>query len=372
MKIDSIAGSDHPQVRHGRVGVLLLNLGTPDAPTAAAVRPYLRQFLTDRRVIELPALLWYPILFLFVLTFRPRKTARAYKRIWKDGEDSPLRAITKRQAEKLQDALGDDVVVEFGMRYGNPSTESAMQKLRDAGCSKIVALALYPQYSGSTTASSYDEVFRVLQRMRWQPAIRTVMSYHDDSVYIDALVKSVREHLSGLEWTPEKIVLSFHGVPKRYFLAGDPYHCHCLKTARLVSEQIEDIDVEATFQSRFGPEEWLQPYTEPRLEELAHAGTKKIAVATPGFSADCIETLDEIAIEAKEAYEEAGGEHFTFIPCLNDSEGGMATILSVVRNELKGWVDDDTVAPLQVVPSLAAAAENDVEPAATKQTASGG
>ncbi|MEL6543146.1 MAG: ferrochelatase, partial [Myxococcota bacterium] len=236
--MNSAANPDHPKIRHGRVGVLLLNLGTPDAPTAKAVRPYLKQFLTDRRVIELPRILWYPILFLFVLTFRPRKTARAYKRIWNDGEDSPLRAITKSQAEKLQETLGDDAVVEFGMRYGNPSTERALQRLKDAGCTRILAFALYPQYSASTTASSYDEVFRVLQRMRWQPAIRTVMAYHDDPTYIDALARSVRSHLDGLDWVPEKVLLSFHGIPRRYFLNGDPYHCHCQKTARLVQEAL--------------------------------------------------------------------------------------------------------------------------------------
>ncbi len=369
--MNSAASPDHPKIRHGRVGVLLLNLGTPDAPTAKAVRPYLKQFLTDRRVIELPRILWYPILFLFVLTFRPRKTAAAYRRIWKDGEDSPLRAITKRQAEKLQATLGDDVVVEYGMRYGNPSTEAALTKLKDSGCTKILALALYPQYSASTTASSYDEVFRVLQRMRWQPAIRTVMSYHDNPVYIGALADSVREQLSGLDWIPEKVLLSFHGIPKRYHLAGDPYHCHCQKTARLVRESLGgDIEIEATFQSRFGPEEWLQPYTEPRLVELAEGGVKRVAVATPGFSADCIETLDEIAVEAMEAYEEAGGDHFSFIPCLNDSPGGMATILSVVRNELKGWVDAENRSPLRVVPELQATPENDTD--IEKHSASGG
>ncbi|MEO1483079.1 MAG: ferrochelatase [Myxococcota bacterium] len=361
------AGTDHPKIRHGRVGVLLLNLGTPDQPTAKAVRPYLKQFLTDRRVIELPRILWYPILFLFVLTFRPRKTARAYKRIWKDGEDSPLRAITKRQAEKLQQILGESAVVEFGMRYGNPSTESALERLREAGCTKILAFALYPHYSASTTASSYDEVFRVLQRMRWQPAIRTVMSYHDDPVYIGALSDSIRTHLDDLDWQPEKVVLSFHGIPKRYFMAGDPYHCHCQKTSRLVQEQLGDgVEIQCTFQSRFGPEEWLQPYTEPFLVEQAEAGMRRVAVATPGFSADCIETLDEIAIEAKHAWDEAGGEQFSFIPCLNDSAGGMATIESVVRNELKGWVDAETASPLRAVPK----AVDDEVP--EKHSASGG
>lgn len=364
--------TEHPPIAHGRVGVLLLNLGTPDAPTAQAVRPYLRQFLTDRRVIELPRLLWYPILFLFVLTFRPRKTARAYRRIWKEGGDSPLRSITRAQAEALQTMLGSEVVVEFGMRYGNPSTASALERLRKQGCTKILALALYPQYSASTTASSYDEVFRVLQRMRWQPAIRTVMSYHDHPRYIEALAQSVRAHLDGLDWEPERVLLSYHGIPKRYFMSGDPYHCHCHKTSRLVSEKLGDeVNVELTFQSRFGPEEWLQPYTEPRLVELAQSGVRRVAVATPGFAADCIETLDEIAIEARHAFEEAGGQHFSFIPCLNDSVDGMETIAAVVGTELRGWVDAEHRAPLRMVSDQQSAA-NESEVDAAQHSASGG
>lgn len=333
------APESHPSVAHGRVGVLLLNLGTPDAPTPGAVRRYLRPFLSDRRVIDLPRWLWLPILYLFILTFRPRRTARAYRRIWKAGEDSPLRAITQRQAERLQNLLGDTVVVEFGMRYGNPSTESALQRLQTMGCTKILTLALYPQYSASTTASSYDEVFRVLQRMRWQPAIRTVMSYHDHREYIEALSQSIRDHLGTLSFEPEKVILSFHGIPKRYFMSGDPYHCHCQKTARLVQENLgPNIEVVCTFQSRFGPEEWLQPYTEPYLVDAAEKGMRRVVVATPGFAADCIETLDEIAIEARDAWIQAGGQEFSFVPCLNDSPGGVATIASVVRHELMGWV----------------------------------
>lgn len=333
----------HPPVRTGRVGVLLVNLGTPDGVDTPSVRRYLREFLMDPRVIELPRPVWLPILFGAVLTTRPKKSAANYAKIWDRARDeSPLRTITRAQAEKLAQALSDEsrVSVEWGMRYGNPSIASAVKALKDKGCDRILSVPLYPQYSATTTATANDQLFRALMRMRDAPAVRTLPPYHDEPVYIDALARSIEKHLASLPFEPERILASFHGIPKAYFLKGDPYHCHCLKTARLLRERLglDETRLMATFQSRFGAQEWLQPYTDKTVERLAKEGVKRLAIVNPGFSADCIETLEEIDGENREIFLHAGGTDFSHIPCLNDSEEGMDVIEALVRRELMGWV----------------------------------
>ncbi len=336
---------DHPPVKQGKIGLLIINLGTPDAPTASALRRYLAEFLSDKRVVELPRLIWMPVLYGPILTFRPPKVAKLYKKIWdEEHNDSPLRVFTKQQAEglaeKMRASYGGDVIVDFAMRYGNPSIESRIDALQEQGCTRIITLALYPHYSASTTASSYDKVFDVLQKKRWQPALRTVPAFHDDPVYIDVLAKSVEAHLTKLDWQPEVILASYHGIPQRYFKAGDPYHCHCAKTTRLLRERLglTKDQLRFSFQSRFGPEPWLQPYTDETLEELAKDGVKNIAVLTPGFFSDCLETLEEIAMEGRESFIENGGENFSFIPCLNGSDGAITLLDHLARRELQGWI----------------------------------
>ncbi|MGR6467974.1 ferrochelatase [Rhizobium sp. PAMB 3182] len=334
--------SDHPPVKFGKVGVLLVNLGTPDGTDFKSMRRYLEEFLTDRRVIEWSRLFWYPILYGIVLNRRPGKVGKAYESIWnKDRNESYLRTYTRSQGEKMATALADlpNVTVDWAMRYGQPSIASKIDALQQAGCEKILLFPLYPQYAASTTATVNDKAFEKLQQMRWQPALRTVPAYHDDPVYIEALANSVTSHLATLDWEPEKIITSFHGIPQSYFKKGDPYHCHCMKTARLLREKLGMGDrLMITFQSRFGPEEWLQPYTDKTVEKLAQEGVKRIAVMNPGFVSDCLETLEEIAGEAGHIFIENGGEKFTHIPCLNDSEDGMRVLEHVVRRELQGWV----------------------------------
>jgi ferrochelatase len=333
--------SDHPGVRAPRVGVLLLNLGTPDATDYWSMRRYLSEFLSDRRVIESPGpLLWQLILQGPILATRPQKSGANYDKIWdRTANESPLRVITRRQAEKLQARLGDGVLVDFAMRYGNPSTKSRLEALQQAGCQKIVLAPLYPQYAGATTATANDKAFEALQQMRWQPAIRTLPPYYAEPAYIEALAQSIADGVAGLDFEPDVVLTSYHGMPKEYLLRGDPYHCQCLVTTRLVREKLgwpkERLMV--TFQSRFGGGEWLKPYTDGTLEELG-AARKKIAICAPAFSADCIETLEEIAITGREQFEHAGGEHYAYIPCLNDSDAGMAMLESVIRTELAGWV----------------------------------
>jgi ferrochelatase len=333
--------ADHPQIKPPKAGVLLLNLGTPDAPDYRSMRRYLSEFLSDRRVIETNPLVWQPILQGIILNVRPQKSGANYRKIWdNDAGDSPLRVISRHQAEKLQARLGDDVVVEFGMRYGNPSTAAALGRLIAAGCRRILLAPLYPQYSAPTTATANDKAFEVLEGMRWQPAIRTLPPYFEEPAYVAALARSIAEGVAALDFTPDVILTSYHGMPKSYFLAGDPYHCQCLKTTRLVAERLGAPLAEklmVTFQSRFGPEEWLQPYTDHTLMALG-AEKKKVAILAPAFSADCIETLEELAITGREQFEHAGGEHYGYIPCLNDSEGGMEMLEAVVRRELMGWV----------------------------------
>ncbi len=335
--------ADHPKVEAGNIGVLLVNLGTPDDTGYWSMRRYLAEFLSDKRVIEWPRALWYPILYGIVLQTRPQKSGRAYDEIWnRERNESPLRTFTRSQADKLGGRLGDlgpNVIVDWAMRYGQPSIADKMASLRERGCERILVLPLYPQYSATTTATVNDEVFKALMEMRWMPAVRTVPAYHDDPVYIDAIARSIRSHLDQLDFEPELVIASYHGIPQSYFQKGDPYHCHCHKTTRLVRERLGwDADrLMVTFQSRFGPEEWLQPYTDVTLEEVAKKGVKKIAVLTPGFSSDCLETLEEIAGEGHEIFEEHGGERFSFIPSLNDSEDGMAVIETLIRRELGGW-----------------------------------
>jgi ferrochelatase len=338
--------SDHPPVSPPRIGVLLLNLGTPDATDYWSMRRYLREFLSDERVIDVNPLLWRPLLHAVILTTRPSRSGKAYAAIWnRDRDESPLRTITRSQSEKLAAALaeavpGQNLVVDWAMRYGNPSTGAVLKKLIEAGCTRILLFALYPQYAAASTATAYDQAFRALMAKRWQPAIRTAPPYHDEPSYIEALARSIEAHLAGLSWRPEVVLASFHGLPKRYLLLGDPYHCQCAKTARLLRERLgwDDQDLRLTFQSRFGREEWLRPYTGETVRSLAADGVKNLAIVTPGFAADCVETLEEIAIGARESFLEHGGENFTFVPCLNDESDHIALLADLVRRELAGWI----------------------------------
>jgi ferrochelatase len=328
--------------KSGRIGVLLVNLGTPDGTDYASMRRYLREFLTDKRVIEWSPWKWYPILFGIVLNTRPQKVGKAYETIWnRDRNESFLRTYTRNQSELMAERLADlpAVVVDWAMRYGTPSIGDRIQALKDQGCDRIVLFPLYPQYAAATTATVNDKAFEKLVKMRWQPALRTVPDYHGDPAYIDALAKSVTRHLATLDWLPEKIIASFHGIPLAYSEKGDPYYSQCIETGRLLREKLglaEDQFI-VTFQSRFGPEEWLQPYTDKTVESLAREGTKRIAVLNPGFVSDCLETLEEIAEQAAESFHHNGGEKFTHIPCLNDGEDGMRVLEAVVRRELSGW-----------------------------------
>ncbi|MEO1306018.1 MAG: ferrochelatase [Pseudomonadota bacterium] len=330
----------HPEVLQGKVGVLLVNLGTPDGTDYWSMRRYLSEFLSDPRVIEVPMPIWQLILQGPILTFRPSKSGRAYKKIWTD-EGSPLLLYTKRQAERLNERIGSEkLIVDFAMNYGNPSIASRVEALKDQGCDRICVVPLYPQYSAATTASVCDRTFDALKRMRWQPAVRTAASFHDRDTYIEALSGSISKHLDGLDFQPERIIMSYHGIPKAYFDKGDPYHCHCHKTTRLVAEKLgwEDGFAITTFQSRFGPTEWLKPYTDHTLEELPEQGIKKVVVVSPAFISDCLETLEELAMEGEEEFLDAGGEAYSVVPCLNDTDAAIDVIEDVVRRETAGWV----------------------------------
>ena len=336
--------SDHPEVKTGRVGVLLVNLGTPDGTDYWSMRRYLAEFLTDKRVIEWPRAFWYPILYGIVLNRRPQKVGQAYASIWNNElDESFLRTYTRNQSDRLAERLSAKnprIVVDWAMRYGNPSIPEKLDALKAAGCERILWFPLYPQYAAATTATVNDKAFEALMKMRWQPAVRTVPAYHDEPAYIAALGRSIEAHLATLDWQPEKLIASYHGIPQSYFMKGDPYHCHCHKTSRLLREHMgwsEDFLI-TTFQSRFGPEEWLQPYTDETVEKFAQEGVKRLAVFNPGFVSDCLETLEEIAEEAGEDFLHNGGEQFTHIPCLNDSEAGMDVIETIVRRELAGWI----------------------------------
>ncbi len=333
---------NHPPVKFGKIGVLLVNLGTPDGTDKVSMRRYLKEFLMDRRVIEWSPFFWYPILFGIVLNTRPAKVGKAYETIWnKDLNESYLRTYTRNQAERMAKSFADqpNVRVDWAMRYGRPSIQSKMEELQKDGCDRILVFPLYPQYAAATTATVNDEAFKALLKMRWQPALRTVPPYHDDPVYIDALANSITRHLATLDWEPEVVLASFHGIPQSYFDKGDPYYCQCQKTARLLREKLgwPKEKLQVTFQSRFGPEEWLQPYTDKTVEKLGKEGTRRIAVINPGFVSDCLETLEEIAEQAAESFHHNGGEKFTHIPCLNDGADGMTVLQHVVRRELQGW-----------------------------------
>lgn len=336
----------HPPVASPRVGVLLVNLGSPDRPDAASVRRYLKQFLSDRRVVEIPPILWQPILYAVILNTRPARSAALYARIWDHArDDSPLRAITSDQAAALGKAM-PDVMVDFAMRYGSPSIAGRLQAMHAAGCTRILVAPLYPQYSGATTATVFDNVAETLSAMRWQPALRFLPPYYDDPAYIAALADDVRTGLASLDFEPERLIFSFHGVPERTLTLGDPYHCHVQKTARLLREALglpEDRCI-CAFQSRFGRAKWLQPYLDRTLKALPSEGVRKVVVVAPGFSADCLETLEEIAIKGRETFEHAGGTHFRYLPCLNAGASGMRMLHAVIGRELAGWRESSQTA----------------------------
>jgi ferrochelatase len=336
--------AEHPPVAHGRIGVLLVNLGTPDATDYWSMRRYLKEFLSDRRVIEENRVKWWLVLNLIILSVRPRRKGRDYDRIWnRERDESPLKTITRAQAEKLAaalEAVHPSIVVDWAMRYGNPSIPSRLKTLQAQGCERILIVPLYPQYSAATTATVCDKAFDTLKQMRRQPALRVAPPWHDDPVYIEGVASSLETELAKLPFSPELILASFHGVPKDYLLKGDPYHCHCAKTARLLRERLglSETQFMLTFQSRFGTAEWLQPYTDATVKAVAERGVKSLAVVTPGFTADCLETLEEIAVENAEIFRHAGGENFAAIPCLNDGDAGMRVIRHVVLRELQGWI----------------------------------
>jgi ferrochelatase len=331
--------ADHPSVRSGGIGVLLVNLGTPDAPTPAAVRRYLAEFLSDRRVVEIPPIAWQPILRGIILNTRPKKSAHAYSQVWTEA-GSPLAAITAEQAGALQARLGDGVSVAYAMRYGRPAIAAELQALLDKGCDRILLAPLYPQYCGATTATVVDAAGDALKAMRRQPSLRTLPPYYDDPAYIAALAADLGAQLDALDFTPEVLLLSFHGMPERTLHLGDPYHCHCRKTARLLEEALgrPGLRFETTFQSRFGRAKWLEPATDAVLAAEAAKGTRRLAIAAPGFAADCLETLEELAIRGRDQFFGAGGECFAALACLNAGEPGMAMLEALVRRELAGWL----------------------------------
>ncbi|MDA9721219.1 ferrochelatase [Candidatus Pelagibacter sp.] len=328
--------TDHPEVKFGKTGALIINLGTPDSTSWLDIRKYLKEFLSDRRVIEVNPILWQVILNVFILNLRPSKTAKAYKEIWMKEENmSPLLYYTQKQAEKVRNLISNEnLIIDFAMRYGNPSIKSKIKKLHDDGCENLIILPLYPQYAAATTATVCDEVYRTLMKMRWQPSLKIVPHYESEPLYIDALVKSINNKIKKINWKPDLILASYHGIPKKYFHKGDPYHCYCHKTTRLISEKFKEIEIKTTFQSRFGPEEWLQPYTDKTLESLPKEGVKNVLAICPGFSSDCVETLEEILIQGKESFMEAGGENFDMISCLNDNDDHIKLINTLIKRNI--------------------------------------
>ncbi|NNK47154.1 MAG: ferrochelatase [Altererythrobacter sp.] len=335
--------SDHPSVKSGRVGLLVVNLGTPDSPEPRDVKRYLKEFLSDPRVIEIPAVIWQVILRGIILNTRPKKSAQAYSKVWTD-EGSPLLVITRDQARGLQDRLGDKVIVRHAMRYGQPSIPQELKALQEAGCDRILLAPLYPQYSGATTATVVDKAAEYLGDTRWQAALRTLPAYHDDPAYIEALEADITRQLYALDFKPEVLLLSFHGMPLRTLELGDPYHCHCRKTARMLAERLAKVEglgnlrIETSFQSRFGKAKWLEPATDHTLMAEAEKGTRRLAVVAPGFSADCVETLEELALEGRDEFLQAGGEEYAVLSCLNTSEAGMHMLETMMRRELSGWI----------------------------------
>ena len=327
---------NHPPIKFGKTGVLIINLGTPDSTSWSDIRKYLKEFLSDRRVIEVNPIIWQLILNLFILNLRPSKTAKAYKEIWmKDQNMSPLLYYTKRQSEEISKSFSNkNVIIDFAMRYGNPSIKSKISKLHEIGCENLVILPLYPQYAAATTATVCDEVYRTLMKMRWQPALKIIPHYESDPIYINALVNSINKKINEIDWKPDLIIASYHGIPKKYFDKGDPYHCYCHKTTRLISEKFNLVKIKTTFQSRFGPQEWLQPYTDKTLENLPKEGIKNILTICPGFSSDCVETLEEILIQGKESFLNSGGKNFDMVPCLNDNEDHIFLLKSLIERNI--------------------------------------
>ncbi|MBA4008107.1 MAG: ferrochelatase [Erythrobacter sp.] len=334
---------DHPPAKSGRIGVLLINLGTPDGPDPDSVKRYLKQFLSDTRVVEIPPIAWQLILRGIILNTRPQKSAKAYQKIWTE-RGSPLADITARQAEAMVGRFGEKVQVDWAMRYGNPSIESRLTALMADGCDRILIAPMYPQYCAATTATVFDEIARVMKKTRWQPALRFVPPYHDEPGYIGALAEDLTRQVRALTFTPEVMLLSFHGMPQQTLEKGDPYYCHCSKTARLLREELAmrpefaGVRFETTFQSRFGPAAWLEPSIDATLIAEGGKGTKRLVVAAPGFAADCVETLEELAIEGREEFCEAGGEDYAVLDCLNTSDDGLAMIDAMLRRELAGWI----------------------------------
>ena len=327
---------NHPKINYGKTGVLIVNLGTPNSTNWFDIRKYLKEFLSDRRVIEVNPIVWQLILNLFILNFRPSKTAKAYKEIWmKDQNMSPLRYYTQNQSTKLSRVFKDEeIIIDFAMRYGDPSILSKMNELQKKGCENIIVLPLYPQYAAATTATVCDEVYRSLMKMRWQPSLQIIPHYESEPLYIDALVNSIEKKITEINWKPDLIISSYHGIPKSYFAKGDPYHCYCQKTTRLMKEKFNKVEIHTTFQSRFGPQEWLTPYTDKTLESLPNKGIKNLLVICPGFASDCVETLEEINIQGKESFLSNGGENFDLIPCLNDSRDHIELFEKLIRKYL--------------------------------------
>ncbi len=339
--------ADHPTVARGKTGILIANLGTPDDHSYWPMRRYLNEFLSDKRVIDYPWWKWQPILQLIILTKRPFSSGKAYESIWdKQRNESPLMTITRNQTRKIEAEMkarfGDQVMVDFCMRYGNPSTRSKLREMVAAGCERVLFFPLYPQYAGATTATANDEFFRALMDEKWQPAARTVPAYFEHPAYIEALASSIERAYAIAQKRPELLVVSYHGMPKRYLMEGDPYHCQCQKTTRLLQARLgwESTELTTTFQSQFGPEDWLRPYTVEEVARLAREeGKKNIAVVAPAFSSDCIETLEEINEEIRESFEHAGGENFAYIPCLNDEDAHIAALSDIISENLGGWVN---------------------------------
>ncbi len=327
---------NHPEVKFGKTGILIVNLGTPNSTSWLDIRKYLKEFLSDRRVIEVNPILWQIILNLFILNLRPSKTAKAYKEIWMKEENmSPLRYYTINQAKKLsKKILNEKVIVDYAMRYGDPSIKSKIEKLQSLGCENLIVLPLYPQYAAATTATVCDEIYRTLMKIRWQPSLQIIPHYESEPLYIKALVNSLEQKISELDWKPDLVMASYHGIPKKYFDKGDPYQCYCQKTSRLLSEKFSKCKIMTTFQSRFGPQQWLQPYTDKSLEKLPKEGVKNLLVICPGFSSDCVETLEEIAIQGKDSFIGAGGENFDLVPCLNDNNDHINLLFELVNRYL--------------------------------------
>ena len=327
---------NHPSIKFGKTGVLIINLGTPDSTNWLDIRKYLKEFLSDKRVIEVNPFIWQIILNVFILNLRPSKTAKAYKEIWMKKENkSPLLYYTEKQASKLSRHIkNDNVILDFAMRYGNPSIKSKIKKLQSEGCENLIILPLYPQYAAATTATVCDEVYRTLMKMRWQPSLKIIPHYESEPLYINALVSSIEKKINEIKWKPDLIIASYHGIPKKYFDKGDPYHCYCHKTSRLISEKFRSIEIKTTFQSRFGPQEWLQPYTDKTFEALPKEGKKNILVICPGFSSDCVETLEEILIQGKESFIKSGGDNFDMIPCLNDTDDHISLLRSLIERSI--------------------------------------